>query len=653
MGCHQPARMNEMEEEFPLLHDIRMSYLTSGGRQDDWDDLVHGLHHPQWAMDWMDSSSPSHAKRLDDLGARSLAAGNLIEYEIRDLESGTTSGVAVAAIEAFRVSRGQVSLEVRHLCTTDDQYEVWANYHINEANEFHLHLCKKPVGGCQLTPGSKKIGWVHVSRFRMTTYVKCLSPEYNSDQILDCLRVKVENLIGAFEADEPRVDLRPRGGDDFEDEESGEDVKRKRAALKSQSTPVVSHRVALGAAAPKSGDGKKKKSSGDLPVQRKETKRPEPAPGRGGKDDEGRRAQSSAVAATRALMGGHPQMVLVEARTKQGGDPAARPAQPWLDHLSTGDEGGDRPPSRSGHRERNLSGKPPGGGGSDDGDDDDDDEDRGRKGTRKDRSPSDDDKKRKSVKKRKRSRSDPGGDRNRGAGRASHIFPAGEKKRKKRKGGSGGDPDSSSSDDDKKRDEKKSRKDDKKKKKGHKKKKRKSRSSGTSSGTGSCSDSQAEFYGKDTSRYESLAEKARKKPGMLLKSGLTQMAKFLTIRTGGTDEEASRSWRDQRVGAYLNQVLFTQHSQEKLGLRNVRELVTLAEAIDLLMEGQFAAVGDVLMQRMKAVESSVTDGWQLASHQELIPPAKASLSTNLERSFVARQALQSRKLEESIRPKKG
>lgn len=131
------------------------------------------------------------------------------------------------------------------------------------------------------------------------------------------------------------------------------------------------------------------------------------------------------------------------------------------------------------------------------------------------------------------------------------------------------------------------------------------------------------------------------------------MAKYLTIRTGGTEEEASRSWRDQRVGAYLNQVLFAQHPQEKLGMRNVRELITLGEAIDLLMEGQFAAAGDVLMQRMKAVESSVTDGWQLASHQELIPPAKATLSTNLERSWVAKQALQAKKLEESIKAKKG
>ena len=59
------------------------------------------------------------------------------------------------------------------------------------------------------------------------------------------------------------------------------------------------------------------------------------------------------------------------------------------------------------------------------------------------------------------------------------------------------------------------------------------------------------------------------------------------------------------------------------------------------------------MQRMKAVESSVTDGWALASHQELIPPAKATLSTDLERSYVARQALQARKLEDSIKNKRG
>ena len=303
---------------------------------------------------------------------------------------------------------------------------------------------------------------------------------------------------------------------------------------------------------------------------------------------------------------------------------------------------------------RKAGGAPPGGG-DDDGDDDDDDRDDGKKKLfgRKGDSSEDEKKKKKAKKKRKRSSSSSRRAKVDDKARASHIFPVGGKKKEKHRGDPSDDPGSSSSHGGKGKKDRSDRKKDKKKVKADRRNKKRDRSGSTSSKSGSSEDSQAAFYGKDTTRYESLAEKARKQPGTLLKSGLIQMSKFLAVRTGGTDEEAGRSWRDQRVGEYLNQVLFAQHPQEKLGMRNVRELLTLSEAIDLLMEGQFAAVGDVLMQRMKAVESSVTDGWQLASHQELIPPAKATLSTNLERSYVARQALQARKLEESIKGKKG
>ncbi len=117
-----------MEEEYPLLHDLRMTYLAAGGCQDDWDDVVHGLHHPQWALDWLDCASPSHAKRLEDLGTASLAAGNLIEYEVRETETGVVSGLAVAQIEVFRYSRNQISLEVKHLASTSSDYTDWATY---------------------------------------------------------------------------------------------------------------------------------------------------------------------------------------------------------------------------------------------------------------------------------------------------------------------------------------------------------------------------------------------------------------------------------------------------------------------------------------------------------------------------------------------
>lgn len=102
----------------------------------------------------------------------------------------------------------------------------------------------------------------------------------------------------------------------------------------------------------------------------------------------------------------------------------------------------------------------------------------------------------------------------------------------------------------------------------------------------------------------------------------------------------------------MNQVLFNQHPPASIGMRNARELVTLAEALDLLMEENFAGLGDLLMQRMKAVEASLSEGWGVANYQELIPPPKATLTTDQERAFATRHALQQKKLQETAARKK-
>lgn len=63
-------------------------------------------------------------------------------------------------------------------------------------------------------------------------------------------------------------------------------------------------------------------------------------------------------------------------------------------------------------------------------------------------------------------------------------------------------------------------------------------------------------------------EKAKKKPGKLLRSGLTEMGRYLQGRLGEAGE-LEGSWRDQKVKAYLAQILFTQHSPQAVGVRNV------------------------------------------------------------------------------------
>ena len=47
--------------------------------------------------------------------------------------------------------------------------------------------------------------------------------------------------------------------------------------------------------------------------------------------------------------------------------------------------------------------------------------------------------------------------------------------------------------------------------------------------------------------------------------------------------------------------------RDKIGMRSHRETLTLGKAIDGLLSGNLALVGDVLLQRLKAVEGSLAD----------------------------------------------
>ena len=147
-----------------------------------------------------------------------------------------------------------------------------------------------------------------------------------------------------------------------------------------------------------------------------------------------------------------------------------------------------------------------------------------------------------------------------------------------------------------------------------------------------------------------MAESSKRDPGKLLKSGLEEMRRYLLDKPGGgaAMSDTGESWRGTKVGAYVSQVLFANHPPEAMGLQNAREIVTLSTSLDLLVSGQFARLGDVLMQRLKAVESSLTDGWGVAKHYELIPPSKPAITTDKERDFAAKAALRAAKLKESL-----
>ena len=96
-----------------------------------------------------------------------------------------------------------------------------------------------------------------------------------------------------------------------------------------------------------------------------------------------------------------------------------------------------------------------------------------------------------------------------------------------------------------------------------------------------------------------------------------------------------------RVLAYLETVFNQRYGKDAVGLRTSREMRTLAETIDALMEGDALRAGDLLIQRFKALETSVVDGtWSRARHHELIPEEGVALASAAERQAISRLELQ-------------
>ena len=123
------------------------------------------------------------------------------------------------------------------------------------------------------------------------------------------------------------------------------------------------------------------------------------------------------------------------------------------------------------------------------------------------------------------------------------------------------------------------------------------------------------------------------------------MGVYVTRQAGGEDLK----WNQVRVEMYLNQIFFVQNPESLVGLRTSREIRTWGRVIDLLLDGRFGELGDVAMQRLKALETSHKEGsWELARHHELIPPTLASITGEEERHVAARVEFQELKLREAM-----
>ena len=127
--------------------------------------------------------------------------------------------------------------------------------------------------------------------------------------------------------------------------------------------------------------------------------------------------------------------------------------------------------------------------------------------------------------------------------------------------------------------------------------------------------------------------------------GLRSMSQYLPP---GARSSPHRDF-EPRVVEYLTTVLETKKDRE-LGVRNSRELRTLAQAIDAVLSGDLLFGVDTLMQRFKAVELASQDqGWHLAEQLELIPVQSVSSVNEQERQAAATEFLKLKRLENHAR----
>jgi hypothetical protein len=118
---------------------------------------------------------------------------------------------------------------------------------------------------------------------------------------------------------------------------------------------------------------------------------------------------------------------------------------------------------------------------------------------------------------------------------------------------------------------------------------------------------------------------AAEHPGRLFRTGLTTMAEQLSPLDGG--EYSSEV--PPIVLKYLLTTFLPQNPVKAIGSDMYRQLRTLAEVMDALIEGRVPAALDLLMQRFKACQLSLQDrSWAAARWLELIPATEGQTAVS-------------------------
>ena len=165
---------------------------------------------------------------------------------------------------------------------------------------------------------------------------------------------------------------------------------------------------------------------------------------------------------------------------------------------------------------------------------------------------------------------------------------------------------------------------------------------GVSDFSSTSSDEEESFQGGASDKRShqlQLVEYAQRRPGRLTSRLLLKMQGLLSRDTGAPfNLQAERiTMTPPAATAYLLTILVPT-LQGRMGQRTLREFRTIAGAVDEIAKGNFRVAADLLTQRLKALELSMTDnGWDRASFLELIPPEGAGLAERGEQGMAARE----------------
>ena len=111
----------------------------------------------------------------------------------------------------------------------------------------------------------------------------------------------------------------------------------------------------------------------------------------------------------------------------------------------------------------------------------------------------------------------------------------------------------------------------------------------------------------------------QERPGVLANLTLKRFSELLSRSVGGGTAD-SASDLPAVARAYLTQIYLVKSPETQIGLRNLRELRTLAMMVDYMASNDTLRAMDVAVQRMKSIEVFVAQGnWTQASLLELIP----------------------------------